>query len=62
VIKIGNIIVTLILILIIGGAITYIYQAKKSGVKCIGCPHGGKISNGKNQCNCPTDLVEIKMD
>lgn len=36
-----------ILIVIIGGAITYIVKSKKRGVKCIGCPSGGKCS----QCN-----------
>ena len=34
-----DIIVTLILIAIVGGALTYIIKAKKSGHKCIGCPH-----------------------
>ena len=36
-----------ILIVIIGGAVTYIVKSKKRGVKCIGCPSGGKCS----QCN-----------
>ena len=36
-----------ILIVIIGGASTYIVKSKKRGVKCIGCPSGGKCS----QCN-----------
>lgn len=38
-------VIAVILIFIVGGAITYIYKAKKSGVKCIGCP------SGKN-CEC----------
>ena len=40
----ADIIVLLILAFLIGGAVTYIVKAKKSGVKCIGCPAGG---------NCP---------
>ena len=40
----ADIIVTIILVVLIGGAVTYIVKAKKSGVKCIGCPAGG---------NCP---------
>ena len=30
-----------ILVAIIGGAAFYIYKAKKSGKKCIGCPDSG---------------------
>lgn len=30
-----------ILVVIIGGAAFYIYKAKKSGKKCIGCPDSG---------------------
>ena len=40
----ADIIVLLILAFLIVGAVTYIVKAKKSGVKCIGCPAGG---------NCP---------
>ncbi|HKL42909.1 MAG TPA: FeoB-associated Cys-rich membrane protein [Clostridia bacterium] len=58
----GNIIVSIILIVIIGGAALYIYNAKKSGVKCIGCPHGGKVSGKNNDCNCPSDTVEFKIN
>ena len=36
-----NIITAAVLVLIIGGAITYIVQAKKRGQKCIGCPYSG---------------------
>ena len=37
-----NLIVSVILVLIVGGAVFYIIRAKKSGAKCIGCPAGGK--------------------
>ena len=36
-----NIIVIIILMILNGGAVAYIIKAKKSGVKCIGCPAGG---------------------
>lgn len=36
-----NIIVVIILLLLIGGAVAYLIKAKRSGVKCIGCPAGG---------------------
>ncbi|MBE6649486.1 MAG: FeoB-associated Cys-rich membrane protein [Ruminococcaceae bacterium] len=44
-----DIIVSIILVAIIGGAITYIVKAKKNGQKCIGCPHS-KTCSGK--CGC----------
>ncbi len=43
-----NVIVCGILILILGGAVTYIVKAKKTGVKCIGCPAGAACSG---KCN-----------
>ena len=39
-----NIIVIIILMILIGGAVAYIIKAKKSGVKCIGCPAGGSCT------------------
>ena len=45
-----DLIIGLILLAILGGAAFYVYKAKKSGRKCIGCPDGG--SCGKNGCNC----------
>ena len=46
-----------VIVLIVGGAGFYIYRAKKSGKKCIGCPDGGSCCNGKasggcGSCNC----------
>lgn len=37
----ADFIIVLILIVLIGGAVTYIVKAKKNGAKCIGCPAGG---------------------
>ncbi len=45
-----NLIVTLIVIAIIALAVFYIIRQKKKGVKCIGCPSGGKCDS----CNSKT--------
>ena len=37
----------LILVLILGLAVTYIVKAKRRGVKCIGCPAGGSCPSAK---------------
>jgi len=51
-----NLILILVLAVIIGGASLYIYRAKKSGVKCIGCPSaktcGGNCSGCASGCPC----------
>lgn len=39
-----NVIIIAVVALIVAAAGRYIYKAKKSGAKCIGCPSGG--------CNC----------
>ena len=53
--------IVVFLLLIIGSAGVYMIRAKKSGVKCIGCPNGGQCSCGKEStgagcdCGCHTD-------
>lgn len=47
----ANIIVMLIILAIVGLAITKIVIEKRKGVKCIGCPHSGK-KNKKSGCGC----------
>lgn len=47
----GNLIVILVLLGIIGAAIAKIVIEKKKGVKCIGCPSSG---TSKNNCGCNT--------
>lgn len=51
----ANIMVVGIVFIIIGAAVAYIVKAKKSGVKCIGCPAGGSCSGncaGDSDCGC----------
>ena len=43
----ADIIVIIILVLLIGNAVTYMIRARKSGVKCIGCPAGGSCSGSR---------------
>ena len=43
-----DIIIVAIILAILGGAAFYIYKAKKSGAKCIGCPD----SKTCGSCNC----------
>ena len=44
-----DIVVLAVIALIVGGAGLYIYKAKKSGAKCVGCPHAKSCSGG---CSC----------
>ena len=51
-----------VVVLIVGGAITYIVKEKKSGAKCIGCPYSktcsSNVKNEKGQncsCGCKND-------
>lgn len=50
-----NVIIIAILVLILGGAALYVYKAKKSGKKCIGCPDGGSCSGSCGSCTCCQD-------
>lgn len=49
-----DLIATIIILLILGMAISYIVKAKKNGAKCIGCPSGGSCSTKDNgeSCSC----------
>lgn len=51
-----NAIIIVVLILILGLAGYYVYRAKKSGKKCIGCPHSGACQSGNgNACGKCSD-------
>jgi len=48
-----NLILTILLAAIVGGAGLYIYRSKKAGVKCIGCPQGCRITpDGAEETGC----------
>lgn len=48
-----DIIVIAVIMLIVGLAVFYVYKAKKSGQKCIGCPHSKTCSSkGSEGCSC----------
>lgn len=46
-----NVIIIAVVLVIVGLAGLYIYKAKKSGKKCIGCPDSGSCS-GSCSGNC----------
>lgn len=45
-------IVVAILVVIVAAAVFYIYRAKKSGKKCIGCPDSCSCSSKTNDTHC----------
>ena len=47
-----DIIVVAVLVVITGLAAFYVYKAKKSGKKCIGCPDGCSCSTKKGGTSC----------
>jgi len=58
--KPGEIIAIIAIVLIIGAAVAYIIKAKKSGQKCIGCPHSKTCSSAKGGCSCGCGGAEKK--
>ena len=50
-----NVIALLVLVIILGLAVSYMVKAKKKGVKCIGCPAGGS-------CPSSAKLPRKKLD
>lgn len=53
----ADIIILVILLVLVGTAVTYIVKQKKRGVKCIGCSSAGTCQ--KKCCGCHTDVNEI---
>lgn len=52
----ADIFIGVIIVATVGLAIRYIYKAKKSGVKCIGCPNAGTCgSQNTGSCGCHSD-------
>ena len=48
-----DIIVGLIVVIIVGAALSYIRKENKKGAVCIGCPNAGNC--GKSKCGCHTE-------
>lgn len=46
-----DLMIILVLLAIVGGAAAYVYKAKKSGKKCIGCPSGASCESGSSTCS-----------
>ena len=45
-----NVILLIVIALIVGSALFYIYRQKKAGAACIGCPYAKKCGS-KCKCN-----------
>lgn len=50
-----DIIVMAVIIAIVGSAAAYIYKAKKSGARCVGCSHAGSCGKFGSECSCQTN-------
>ena len=47
-----NIILIALLVLIVALSGLYVYKAKKSGAKCVGCPAGRECGKNGGCCGC----------
>ncbi len=48
-----DILIIAVIVAIVGGIGLYLYRAKRSGVHCIGCPHGKQCSGScGGACHC----------
>lgn len=47
-----DVIIVAVIVLIVGLAALYIYKAKKSGKKCIGCPDSASCTGNCTSCSC----------
>lgn len=52
-----DLIIGLIVAAAMGGAIYYIVQSKKKGIKCVGCPEGAACAQ-KNKGGCTCSIPE----
>lgn len=59
----SNVIAVIILVIIIGAAVTYIVRSRKKGNKCIGCPAGANcavknlkhLEHSEHECGCHSE-------
>ncbi len=54
----GDYIALAVVVIIVAAAVIYLIRQKKSGVKCIGCPHANMCSS-KSHCSC-SDKAQTK--
>ncbi len=52
-----NVIIILIIAIIVVNIIMYLYKAKKSGAKCVGCPYAKQCGG-----NCGGNSHSIRQD
>ena len=52
----ADLIIGIVLLAVIGAEVRYIVKAKKSGVKCIGCPNAGTCGKASCSCNSQADV------
>ena len=57
----ADLIIIAVLAVIVGLASYYVYKAKKSGKKCIGCPDSCSCNSkkGKTSCDCGCGMSEV---
>lgn len=51
----ANVIAVIILVIMVGGAVSYIVKSKKKGVHCIGCGSSGSCPKCSGHCSDDTD-------
>ena len=56
-----DLIIVLVVVAILGMAIAYIRKAKKSGVKCIGCPAAGQCKHNSTSDGCSCGVGKNKV-
>lgn len=53
-----NVIAVLVLLAVLAAAGGYVYKAKKSGQKCVGCPYAKQYAARQNGCGCSVTKSE----
>ena len=53
-----NVIAVLVILAVLAGAAGYVYKAKKSGQKCVGCPYAKQCAARQNGCGCSATKSE----
>lgn len=48
----ADIIIAIVVLAIVGAAVTYIVNQKKKGVRCVGCPDGGTCGGNCSGGGC----------